>query len=335
MKILTKDTIYELFGYHLIPRIRSRTLYRNRLLILMYHSVTPIPYIFPEWCILEHRMFEKQLLYLKANFELLPLTEAVEKCLSGQLNRQTAVITFDDGYQNNFDIAFPTLLALKIPATIFLTTSFINTEDTLWFGRLNIALAKYKNSKMFWKGKRFDLSSPKMKSYTSKYLQNYLKKYAPEDLKEEVKGLLKILGEHPAHPVEKISPFRILDSTSIMKMAHSGLISFGAHTHHHTILSNLSKKRQMEQIFKSLELVSEITGQPCRIFAYPNGRRQDFTEETIRLLKNSGVNFAFTTIYGHNYPNTSPMVQKRIGVGGNLKIWHFKFMVNPIPSLIL
>jgi peptidoglycan/xylan/chitin deacetylase (PgdA/CDA1 family) len=90
-------------------------------------------------------------------------------------------------------------------------------------------------------------------------------------------------------------------------MAVSGLIDFGAHGYSHAILSLLSPAEQEDEILRSLHAVRELTGQPCRFFAYPNGRRQDYNEETVRILDSHGVQAAVTTMSGFNDERTSLM----------------------------
>ena len=95
-----------------------------------------------DWCFVDEHSFRMQIEYLKKHFEIISLSEAVGRMEKGEIKRPTAVITFDDGYQNNYDVAFPILCRERIPATIFLTTGLINTNDTVWYCRFNLALSQ-------------------------------------------------------------------------------------------------------------------------------------------------------------------------------------------------
>ena len=99
----------------------------------------------------------------------------------------------------------------------------------------------------------------------------------------------------------------MLSEQAISEMALSGLVDFGAHGYSHAILSFLTPGEQEEEILRSLHAVRTLTGQPCRLFAYPNGRRQDYDEETIRILDSHGVQAAVTTMSGFNDERTSLM----------------------------
>ncbi len=334
LKNLLKNTLTTAFNASALQRVVHKTLLRNRLVIICYHIIARSPFSFPDWCILDVDSFKRQLRYLKSHFDLLPLREAVEKCRKNALHRPTAVITFDDGYQNNYDTAFPILKDLGIPATIFLTTALVDTDNSLWFCRINMALAQCSLEDFSWKGARIDLRTAAAKASASKSLQASLKQLPHQELLEEAMRIVEGLGDDPSRPFERHSLFRMLDTRSIKDMLNSGLISFGAHTHSHAIVSLLSEEEQQVQISRSLDTVRELTGEPCKVFAYPNGRRQDYGKETIGILHKCGVDMAVTGIDGHNRSNTRPLELRRIGIGGTWKPGYFPIAVHPHPGVI-
>jgi peptidoglycan/xylan/chitin deacetylase (PgdA/CDA1 family) len=282
----------------------------------MYHTISHQPYSFPDWCVVEDASFKRQMKYLLKYFDLLSLHDALDRCLTGKLHRPTAVITFDDGYQSNFDVAFPILKELNIPATIFLTTGFLDTEDTLWMGRVNTALANCEKTAFHWRGRQFILETPEDRGRASRSIQYLIKQMSPRTLEKELKCLVEYLGHDSASPIGLDSPFRMLDSRSIHEMLKSDLILFGAHTHSHQILKHLSEEDQNTQIVKSLESIEDLTGGPCKIFAYPNGQKQDYSQNTVTLLRECGVELAVTSIEGLNNPSSPLLELRRIGIGG-------------------
>jgi peptidoglycan/xylan/chitin deacetylase (PgdA/CDA1 family) len=119
---------------------------RGRALILMYHRVIarseassdfvqPSLYVAPD-------TFDRHLDFLTANFRIISLRDLRSQWVRGTLDPalRYCVITFDDGWRDNYVHAYPLLRAYGAPATIFLPTSFIGTEDRLWFDRLGAAL---------------------------------------------------------------------------------------------------------------------------------------------------------------------------------------------------
>jgi peptidoglycan/xylan/chitin deacetylase (PgdA/CDA1 family) len=224
-------------------------------------------------------------------------------------------ITFDDGFQNNYDVAFPLLRDAGLPATIFLTTAFIGTDQTLWYCRLNRAVDESRMKSFWWRDREFVLTDAAAKQDSARRLNDALKKLPHRQLELEVRQIAASLGVDGNRPLESGSPFRMLKVDQIQEMSRSGLIEFGAHTCSHAILSRLSSEEQRAEIGESLAVVQRITGSPCAIFAYPNGLAEDYDQESLRILEASGVRTSVTAVGGMNDGSTSPLELKRIGIG--------------------
>jgi peptidoglycan/xylan/chitin deacetylase (PgdA/CDA1 family) len=314
--------IYKPILYQL--RLLIGTHNMNQLVILMYHGVIRSPLKVYDWCFVDEASFHSQMKYLKRHFEVISLSESVERLRNGKIQQPTAVITFDDGFHNNYDIAFPILRQAKLPATIFLVTGLVNTNNTIWFCYLNRSLAESQKTYLDWDGNRFNLSSPATKAMTSSTIQKKLKKFPHPKLQIELRKIVLELGDDRDRPIEIGSAFRMLSHEAISEMATSGLIEFGAHTHSHAILSLLSAKERYDEIERSVTAINKLTGHPCVLFAYPNGRNEDYNAETIEILKACGVRASVTAIEGTNNGMTPLMELRRYGVGGDLSLEKFK-----------
>jgi peptidoglycan/xylan/chitin deacetylase (PgdA/CDA1 family) len=295
-------------------------------LILMYHAVIRTPLKLFDCCFLDAAAFEAQLDYLKARFDVVPLAR-IPALLSDGARRPTVAITFDDGFMNNYEVAFPILRRADVPATIFLCTDLINTNGILWFCRLNQALAETCLTSFEWHGIRYDLTTMDARAATSARLQPELKRGTPGQLMEDIAAISLSLGEKSARSLEAESPYRMLTQAAIREMERSQLVEFGAHTRSHAILKRLSATERKDEIEGSINAVEKLTGRPCRLFAYPNGRRRDYDQECVDQLAAAGITIAVTTIEGVNDAQTSPLELKRIGVGGDLSFENFKALV--------
>lgn len=311
-----------------LPRLLHRTLLQDQVSIVVYHAVTRTPLKVHNWCFVDESSFRSQMRYLKKHFEVISLSEGVEQMRNGRIRRPTVVITFDDGFQNNYDVAFPILHEAGLPATIFLTTALVNTDDTVWFCRLNRALAKTSKPSLEWDGRRLDLSGPGAKAETAATIQATLKAFHHYQLLVELRRIILELGDAPDCPIEVGSPFRMLDHEAIAEMAASGLVEFGAHTQTHAILSHLSPEERHEEIVRAVTAVHELTGRPCELFAYPNGRAEDYDVDTIGTLEACGVRAAVTTIEGPNDAMTPVMELRRYGIGAHLSMANFRSKVH-------
>jgi peptidoglycan/xylan/chitin deacetylase (PgdA/CDA1 family) len=102
---------------------------KNRIVILMYHKITDsLPGNEYERNIID---FENDLTYfLDHNYQILSMQD-LSRLQSGEMEliSDGIIITFDDGYESNYNMAFPLLTKYKMPATFFLVTEWIETPD--------------------------------------------------------------------------------------------------------------------------------------------------------------------------------------------------------------
>jgi peptidoglycan/xylan/chitin deacetylase (PgdA/CDA1 family) len=310
-----------------IPQLFHKVAYRHELTIIMYHGMIRSPLVVRDWCFVDQHSFQKQIDYLKKHFEIIALSEAVERMSAGEIKRPTAAITFDDGYQNNFDVAFPILCREKIPATIFLATGLIDTKDTVWHCRLNLALSQTRRPIIEKNGFKFDLSTLSLKAKASAAIQENLKGLPHPQLMATMRNIILELNGDPDCSIGVGSPYGMLNRNAIAEMVASGLIEFGAHTHQHAILSRLSEQERFNEIRQSIDTVYELTERPCRCFSYPNGRAEDYDLESIHHLKACGIQMAVTTTAGPNNRTTPVMELRRYGIGADLPMAEFHLTV--------
>jgi peptidoglycan/xylan/chitin deacetylase (PgdA/CDA1 family) len=246
----------------------------------------------------------------------------------GEIKRPTAAITFDDGYQNNYSVAFPILRELALPATIFIATGFIDSDDTFWTLRLNRSLANTKTRALTWNGLKFDLNGTASRENANMKIRRSLRDLPRSQLMARLAEVVKSLGEDLDSPIEVDSPFRMLNSRSISEMVASGLIEFGAHSHSHRRLSRLSSEECREEIETSVSEVRKLTARSCEFFAYPLGGRQDYNRESVDVLRKLGIRAAVTTLAGPNDEHVPLLELRRYGAGANENISEYQFKVH-------
>lgn len=300
----------------------------QRLIIVAYHAVVRSPLGVYNWCFLNEAGFRRQVSYLVKHFHILPLLEGVQRLKHKELEGPSVALTFDDGYRNTFDLAFPILRHLELPFTVFLTTGFVDSARTIWPCQLLAALIATRRATLAWEGQEFNLSGPSRKKEAYRELARRLKRLPQPDLLSEVRKIVQELGEDPELDVRVESPFRMLGSHEVQEMCSSGLVDLGAHTHSHAILGRLPEGLQSEEIERSLSVVGEMTGTRCLLFSYPNGQRQDYDLDSMRILKEKGVHVAVTMREGENDPEASPMELRRIGVGAGHSMLQFRLKVH-------
>ena len=300
----------------------------------MYHGVIDTPMAIPDSCMIDVQKFERQLRYIKKHFRVLSLSEALNLISEGDFEEPSVVITFDDGYQNNHDLALPLLERYELPATIYLATRFLDSDTTIWTGLLHNAFSSTNRSKFVWRETEFDLSSCYARFESMRQVKSLLKDNSQESLFEEVDEIVLSLSNGSTIELPPNSPFRMLNSLSIQSLASSELIELGAHTHNHYVLSRVSPETQRDEIQTSVRLVNSLSGQSCRSFAYPNGRRCDYNKDTLAILESEGIDSAVTTEPSTCDALTPPLELYRIPVDGGADFGSFRLSLFNIVGLI-
>jgi len=289
-------------AFHLGVFDLLRRLQHNHVTILMYHRFSLEPEPFKLSC----KVFERQLQYLVQRYNVISFNDYLEAHNDKKIKLpdNSLLITIDDGYQDCFDYAFPLLNKFNIPATVFLATNFISNRDWLWSNKLEYIL---KNSVRpnfeFLLGTRnhsFDVESFAGWHHAQLAIFEYCRslKNAEKDL------LLNQLANDlavsvPSHVTEEFAP---LTWEQIIKM-HSHGITFGSHSSTHPIFSRLSDGEAGSELADSKRAIEQKISSPVNVFCYPNGQLDDFSDATIRILRECGYRAAVTTVCGSNRPD--------------------------------
>ena len=267
----------------------------GKVVILMYHRVLPRGdvastfvqpgmYVTPE-------TFEVHLRFLAKHFELLTFDDLLSKWDTGDWSEDTryAVITFDDGWLDNYRYAFPLLRRFRAPATIFLPTDLIATDGWLWSDSLSYALHRSgRGGPNDW-----DASIERAKMLT-------------DDARSEM--IRRMFADHAiAPPAER----RLVNWDEVREMSRGG-IGFGSHTSTHANLTRLTGTALERELAAPLETLRQQGVRHVPVLAYPNG---DHTDATVEAAGRAGYRAAVTTQPGMGSARPRDLLRlPRIGV---------------------
>jgi peptidoglycan/xylan/chitin deacetylase (PgdA/CDA1 family) len=278
-------------GFPFVKRRRSKSAQ-----ILIYHRVNDEnDPIFPG---VPTKTFARQMEYVAEHYTVCSLNETVGRIRSDDVPDRLLAITFDDGYRDNYTNAFPVLNKLSLPATIFLATDAIDSGRVLWHDRVFSALrtTKAKTLEEFGdNGGSFPLGTAVEKRLVLAQALKFLWSLDDHERSLQVERLAKLLGISESASCNNL----MLGWDDIRFMSHHG-VGFGAHTVTHPILSKLSACRLRREIRESKATIEAHLNAPVKHFAYPVGRREDFTENVKDELRDAGFECAVTTIFGAN-----------------------------------
>lgn len=293
---------------------------KGSLVVLMYHRVLPREsparkteqpgmYVSPE-------TLDLHLGELKRRFELMHLDEWLRRAKQGSpLPKRACVLTFDDGWRDNYEFALPVLAKHGTPATIFLVSSYIGTTYRFWPNRLMSLLQKAfarPGSVTFPQplgrivepvlaaaGARGELRADDV---------DIVVQGAKEWDDEEICGLVERAEESCGDTSEA---GEILNREEIAKLGASGMIRFGSHTATHFRLSGRISSQELErEIVGSREHLQDLSGHAIDLFCYPNGETSPGAIDLVRRHYLGAV----TTRKGWHNASGDPHLIRRIGV---------------------
>gem|GEM_PF-1176032 len=285
-----------------------RHLNRNKMLILGYHGLTSNRYDIPPVTLLHVEHFERQIQHITRHYNVISLRRAAEHIASGEnFPNNTAVITFDDGYRNNLTLALPILEKYGAPATVFVTAGYVGDNKILPFDEVFLIVTDAARDRS---GRVSDMRLSSLRfnditdmAYSYHAIMTELKTRTVDDQKKYIVRLRKSLGiEQYTHPLNVIEDFNIVNPDELLKLSGSDLIDIGSHTVNHQILSKTDLDTAAREISYSRILLEKFTGKTVDLFAYPNGRASDFSDDHVACLIKSGYICSVTLVPKFNSP---------------------------------
>jgi len=247
--------------------------------------------------------FDGQIESLKRRYRMATLEETLEM-LSGSasLSEPAVLITLDDGYIDNYQVAFPILRRHGVQGVFFLPTAFVGTGRLPWWDVIAYIVKRSRKLRIcldYPEPRTFDLASDGVNSCIINILRLY-KQPSMQDHDKFVDDLEKACeSSRPPGDAERC----FLSWDEARQMQQAGM-AFGSHTHTHEILSKLPRERQQEEVVVSKEILQHELHRNIDTLAYPVGARHAFTEDTVAALRQARYRAAFSHYGGFNRPET-------------------------------
>ena len=282
---------------------------RREALVLGYHRVVAdfgreASYSFPSMLV-SRAMLECHLDWIARRFQVVSLSELRVR-LEGRSRtaRPIAAITFDDGYRDVYENAFPLLMRKGLPATVFVATNYVGTDGVLPHDKLYLLLERASHR---WRSfsqqmvrvlLRLDLPLQAntlltAASSTQAAQRTLLTSLAETDVQRIITALEVDCGLAGGVP----NGFRPMTWDMLAEMRRAGM-GVGSHTRSHCLLTNESAAKVSEETSGSQQVLTAKLGAPATCFAYPDGR---FDATAVRAVAAAGYQVAVTTC-GHRDP---------------------------------
>jgi peptidoglycan/xylan/chitin deacetylase (PgdA/CDA1 family) len=263
-----------------------------RLSILIFHRVLPAldPLLPGEP---DAMRFESQMRWVASAFTVIPLIEAQRRLASGNLPPNAACITFDDGYADNATIAAPILARMRLSATFFIATGFLD-GGRMWNDTVIESVRHCRQPVL-------DLSSARLGSWpcatdaervtTIGGLLSQLKYLPQSERGDKVRLIADVVGL-PDHSD------LMMTRDQVRELRRYGM-SIGGHTVTHPILTTLPLDDARREIMDGRTDLEETLNERVKLFAYPNGKPgRDYDATHVRLVRELGFDAAVSTGWG-------------------------------------
>ncbi|MFN7169181.1 MAG: polysaccharide deacetylase family protein [Pannonibacter sp.] len=230
----------------------------------------------------------------RRGYRIVSLTEAVDRLSLGYGNERFAVLTFDDGYRDNLEHAYPVLKQLDAPFTVFVTSGLIDRTSELWWVALEHLIRDRDRLTASVAGGQTELpcGTAEEKAACFATLREVLIRETDERAQRK---LIRQLALGNGLDLRAIADEMMLSWADLRRLAADPLVSIGAHTHDHFALARLSEAEARRDVLLGLERIEAELGQRPRVFAYPYGDLASAGAREGRMIADLGFQAAVTT----------------------------------------
>lgn len=282
----------------------------SKLWIVNYHRVIDKPDPLDPRLITK-KDFEFEIRTLSRLFEIMPLHEALDRCFNCDLPPNAMAITFDDGYMDNLVNAAPILERYDCHAALFVITSAITNNVNLWTDVVTEYIRAFSGDTLDLReigGDVLSLESPAQRVISLRSLLEFLK---VQDL-HIINDCIELISRQVKIEIPRL----MLSSKDVSRLKNHYGFTIGSHGVNHEILSTLDDSDAKMNIFQSRLDLESLLECEIDLYAYPNGKKGDYSDQHKEFIQEAGYKYAFTSIYERVYSTSDHFQIPRIST------WH-------------
>lgn len=274
--------------------------------------------------------FADQVRFCKAHFDVIAPGDLRDVRARGQ--GRYILITFDDGYRDNYEVAFPIIRSERIPATFFVATGFIDSPRVPWWDEIAwmVRTSKRRATNLpGWLGATVRFDDPDREGAVRTLLQTY-KRMPAAATDAYLNDIADATGS--GRYDQQASGHWWMTWDMLRAMKASGM-TIGGHTISHPVLARAPREIQRKEIEGCSQRLATELGEPMRYFSYPVGGPDAFDSITRECLQNVGVRYAFSYYAGYRgFEDWDDYDIRRVPVESNLTRDWFRSIV-ALPQL--
>jgi peptidoglycan/xylan/chitin deacetylase (PgdA/CDA1 family) len=246
--------------------------------------------------------FERQMQYLSKAYQPISLEQVVQHIQASiPLPPRSISVTFDDGYADNYENAYPVLKKYGIPAAIFLTTGYIGSGEIPCWDKVYRILSQAKEGTLVFSNPSASLGTRlkeiKLNAPFNQRAIDIVVRMINRLPEKERNRVIEDFANQLSLPVDNfLGKNLMLSWEEVREMSVHG-ISFGAHSLTHPMLTSIPSEQARREIYLSKKIIEEQIGKSVTLFAYPRG---DFNGHIQQMVKEAGYSAAVSTTPGYN-----------------------------------
>jgi len=319
--------------YKFITRVKldilTKYLLRKKLKIIMYHGIIDDDVDMDCWWLIKKSKFLEQINYLNKNFNFISIDHALE---SDTIFQNTCVLTFDDGYKSVLTHAYPILVEKNIPFTVYITTGPVEKGTFLWPDIVFAYLYKKKIEEKDQLKIRLDRYPKHYKIDKKNYIEAALSVLKRMDYRKR-NAIIEELVNEDIFFIKTLkangSPFEILSVSDVKKLAADSLVTIGAHSVNHEVLTIMPLDEAEREIRDSRAILRDWTKRKICHFSYPDGK---FNKQLTNKVEQLGFKSASRIGLCVNW-DIKRFELCRVGTGSWDDDYEFRSMINGIIPL--
>jgi len=275
-------------------------------------------------------MFDRQVKFAKSHFDIIRPADLPHLCKRGK--GRHLIITFDDGYLDNFEVAFPILKNNHASAVFFITTGFIDNPRLPWWDEIAWMVRTANKTQIDlnpWIPLPLTFDEPGREKAVRTLLRAY-KAMPSADTARYLDAVAAATGTGRCTAAETKNLW--MNWNMLRDMRAAGM-TIGGHTVNHPILGRMTPEGQWNEISGCGKRIAQELGQPMTAFSYPVGHKNAFDSATRDCLKRSGVQYAFSYYGGiARFDRWDDYDIRRLPIDNDLSFDHFRVIVE-LPQL--
>jgi peptidoglycan/xylan/chitin deacetylase (PgdA/CDA1 family) len=244
---------------------------------------------------------------ISSSVDVVNIDEALRRLATGD-GRYFVVLTFDDGYRDNYTRVLPIMNKYGLPFTVFICSSIIERTFDYWWGGLVELFKSHDDVDVEAMGARFRLRNGQSRQAALRTAT----KWVEENVASRSAQLKPTFQRYGVVPTDLLDQ-DVMTEDELRILSQSPLVTIGGHGFTHRPLASLPEPEARHEIVANREHLERVTGHKVVHFAYPFGDSSACTWREAELVRSAGYQSAFTTRLGNLFPqhSTVPLMLPR------------------------